>query len=191
MRMNKKGAETMEVTPWIIVAVIAAVVVAYFVYTSFGKVSTVIDAQGVENKARIASCQTSFLSSLSGSTDADKFAKYCGTFEYPAVVGGEKGYTNCEFMQRSGVVSFTEAEISSTVAAKCNSDISNKLAYNKCLEFNNSKRSDNSNWVIFINGMECSRANALDVVNLRSAFNVDDSNLGTDGRYNIAYNTLP
>lgn len=187
--MIKKGAETMEVTPWIIVAVIAAVVVAYFVYTSFGKVSTVIDAQGVENKARIASCQTSFLSSLSGSTDADKFAKYCGTFEYPAVVGGEKGYTNCEFMKRSGVVSFTEKEISGTISNKCTVPVSNKLAYNKCLEFNNSKKSDNSNWVIFINGMECSRQNALTVEKLKATFGTDEIDF-KDGRYNLDYNVL-
>jgi len=176
---NKKGAEEMTAILWVILGIAVVIVIGIFIYSSFNKVSTFMDAQGVENKARIASCQTSFMSSFSGSTDADKFAKYCGNFEYPAVVGDQKGYVNCEFLKRMNVVSFTEDEVSSDVTAKCNLTVSNMLAYNKCMEFNNTKKNDNSNWAYYINGIECSRKLALNASVLQDNFDLKDSPLET------------
>lgn len=151
---DKRGAEETGTVIWLIVGAIVAFVIGYFVYDTFSTINTSMDALNVENKAMIFSCQSTL--SLA-KTDEDKFAKYCGSFAYPAEYGGEMGFVNCEFLARNKVVAYTEQEVPKTVSEKCTATVSDKLAYNKCLEFNNTRKDDTSNWVEYVNGVKCNR----------------------------------
>jgi hypothetical protein len=155
MISNKKGQGESggAIVVFVLVLIIAAVI-AYATYAFFFKINTTIDAQGIETTNMILSCQKDL---QLASTDDAKYAAYCGNFKTPLIVGGKKSYVNCKFLELRSLASFTNDEVPQTVKTLCTPEQSNLLAYNKCLEFNNTRMDDSSNWAEYINGVKCTK----------------------------------
>lgn len=164
--MNKKGeGNEGSILIYLLLALAAAILVGYFLYTIFFTVNDAIDGQGIQTTNMIASCQKDL---FFAKTDDLKYTTYCGNFRAPFEVGKKASYVNCEYLVRRSVAAFTLDELPQTVRNMCSLTVSNKLAYQKCVEFNSTHTSQES-WTEYINGVKCTRTTSYTAFGLTEA----------------------
>lgn len=187
MKMNKKGEETGSAVLWIILGLAAVVIIGLFIYNSFGKISTAIDAQKAETQAAIAHCTTSFKGVLGSSSDSDILAKYCTAFSSVKVeVGSIESYVSCAYLEQQGATVFSLDDVPSKIKSVCNNTVLKKAAYNKCLEYNSTNAGTDKNWKEYVNGVECSKSNAQTQDSLLKDFGLQGQSPGADGKFVIS-----
>jgi len=155
MISNKKGQGESggSIVVFLLILIVAAII-AYATYAFFFKINTTVDAQGIETTNMILSCQKDL--QLANTNEA-KLTAYCGNFKSPLIVGGQKSYVDCAYLVHKNVHAFTTDEVPDVVKTACLPAKANEMAYNKCLEFNQTHTGDGTSWSEYINGVKCTK----------------------------------